>query len=202
MSGYRTSGLPGILSKLLSGYYFLVDKASDNQSKKLAVENFLPGRFDLIQIGSWNMNQSLSTIINVLNASEIIAAKVISIIDDNGLIYDAAALYDSYFHGQLLQIGKAAITSVQTDTQLSSPNTHAHNVPARNPIVTGSYQGRNISIMQKLDTVGGTITLQHNVPGSYSNINGQFTSNGQLAQFVSTSINRGYILLIRNFTAS
>lgn len=195
----RPSALVGILDRLRSGFYFLVDKATDSESQKLPVENLLPGRVDLQQIGIWNMSQSLTTTVNIVDATNVIAYAVASIFDDSGNIHSANSLYDTYLNSQLTQIANLNFPLTATSDSLS----HTHNIPARDAAALAGFQGRTISVGALLNPTTGIMTLRHNMPGSYANVGTAFTINGQLNSFSDTTTitNRGFILILRTITA-
>jgi len=198
MTLIRTSALESVLDKLRSGYYFLVDKAADDESKKLPVENIFPFIMELKEIGVWDMSQNLSTTITILNPSEVLSIKVLNIKGNDGYLYDANSLFDSYLHQSLSPVGSLTFPLVETSTSLA----HNHTIPERIAPATAGFQGRNVAVMAELNISTGVCTLQHNMPGGADKVGSNYAYVGQLTNFSGVGVaNRGYVLILRQITA-
>jgi len=135
--GARITDLANELTQLPSGYSVLIDKSTDPTESQIPLPAIIPCKLQLIPIGNWNLRDSnndgqgwnfkdivLSDL--GINPNDILALKVWSIIDDDGLIHNSESLMDDYFLDNLQQAAHFQGIQEATDVKTLYYGAYSH----------------------------------------------------------------------------
>lgn len=182
---------------------------------------------EIYKFGGWNMQanggKSYTLTDLGIDASNIIACKVLSIIDDDGNLHDAHGFYDPYFYGKFGNLFPQSATGYENvrhthnsgAAQTTENNTQHYHLPANMNAV-----GRMLSVRCMIDfngsiqaqggvslPVANSLFLMHNWNcingGAYELVFNQPISTGSSAypnkmiKFSGTG-DRGYLMIMRN----